>query len=636
MEVRPQAPPQPSVGPGRLLTLSLLLTGLTVVLTLVFLSADAVSPSEWAILLAQLSAAVATAAGMGSFGIWAWNLAKMRPELRTPLLIVGAITVGVFLAHLYIVNSPASSVTASLPPALVGSNFSDAHLAVTSSLQGSMLVVHLTNNGGNAISGIALSLDNVTLPSSALSPNPAPDFPLQPGSSGGLGYPIDTQGTWTVSATNTSTLKVSYDYLNCYHVPGPSDNRGVFGCVMDETYYVPSAMGILSGAKCAPYADSCNMEHPPLAKGLIAAGIAVFGVNDFGWRISNIILGTLSIPLLFILAFSLTSNRKLAYAATLLFASDIMFFVHSSTALVDVAAVLFSLAGFVMYFRPSKVWKFDNYTVSGMFLGLAALSKETAVFAIATIVTYELIYGESGLRASAFRLVSVVAPALLLFAGGLQLYDSLLTHTNTYSTCLGNASYDGTFLSQIQFMLSYGGCLRGGGWTDAILGRSITPIDWLLYYSPVQYLVTTVSVTVSGAVTTTYHYVSVGYYGTTNQLVVWEVFIWVPLVAYRLLRVRRWGATPGQDDKFGGFLLIWFLWSYVPYLALFLYGRVTYPFYILPAVPALASGSAYFITRDWFPKKMAMVYIAAAFVIFFLYFPVKDFLPEWLRVILGH
>jgi hypothetical protein len=86
------------------------------------------------------------------------------------------------------------------------------------------------------------------------------------------------------------------------------------------------------------------------------------------------------------------------------------------------------------------------------------------------------------------------------------------------------------------------------------------------------------------------------------------------------------------DDRFGIIFAVWFLWSYVPYVALWLYGRVTYPFYILSALPAPAGGSAYFLTRDWFPSEMAVVYIIATFALFFLYFPVKDFLPDYVRV----
>jgi hypothetical protein len=81
-------------------------------------------------------------------------------------------------------------------------------------------------------------------------------------------------------------------------------------------------------------------------------------------------------------------------------------------------------------------------------------------------------------------------------------------------------------------------------------------------------------------------------------------------------------------------MLVWLLWTYLPYLVLWVYGRVTYPFYLVPAVPSLASGAAYVTTRDWFPYALALSYVAFAAVFFFVFFPVKDFLPVYLRQVL--
>jgi hypothetical protein len=81
--------------------------------------------------------------------------------------------------------------------------------------------------------------------------------------------------------------------------------------------------------------------------------------------------------------------------------------------------------------------------------------------------------------------------------------------------------------------------------------------------------------------------------------------------------------------------LIWFSWNYFPYLALFAAGRVTYPFYFIPALPAVAMGASYFLTRKWAPSYLSVIYVAGAFVFFFVFFPDKAFLPVWLRVLIG-
>jgi hypothetical protein len=128
----------------------------------------------------------------------------------------------------------------------------------------------------------------------------------------------------------------------------------------------------------------------------------------------------------------------------------------------------------------------------------------------------------------------------------------------------------------------------------------------------------------------------VGYYGVANPAIVWMVYLWLPVSLYPLLRERRWRSAVGSERRIGAFLVVWFLWSYVPYLLLWAYGRVTYPFYVLPAMPALAAGAAYFLTRPFFPWRMAIIYAIAVLGIFFLFFPVKDFLPVVVRVLLRH
>jgi len=408
------------------------------------------------------------------------------------------------------------------------------------------------------------------------------------------------------------------------------------GCVMDEVFYVPAAQSLLTGKQCAPYADNCNMEHPFLGKAFIAAGIAIFGMDDVGWRIFNALLGSLSVPLLFALVFRLSGNKRLSYFSTVLFASDTMFFVHSSIALIDVPSVFFSLLAFVVYFWPSRFWLIDNALASGFALGLALLSKETAIFALGVLFTHQLIFAEGSPGYALRQTAKLVGGAALFFFAGLQVYDSLYASAAVP-----------TFAQHLEFIFRYGSSLNCpplamavvsncGMWTDPVLKAFITPLDWLAYYSPVSYLVTTVTVSFgSGTAETSLNYIGIGFYGVNNVIVLWMVFAWVPLALYQLRKGRRPGEGQTPELKTILFALLWFAWSYLPYIALWAYGRVTYPFYILPAVPAIPIGAAYFISREWFPRKMALIYLIAAAGWFFLYFPVKDFLPVYIRALVG-
>ncbi|MDA4123869.1 MAG: glycosyltransferase family 39 protein [Thaumarchaeota archaeon] len=571
--------------------------------------------------LAQFVALGALASGLVALVLGLVQLERSRPELRRPLVVLGAITLAVLVLHLYIINSPPTSSDSSIEGG-VNTSFHDAYIQVSSTLAGSQLTVSVSDSGSNAISQVVVSLNEEPLPTSGLFHTPTVSNPLEPVNASNYGYMSSVSGNWVVNAAPSASLRVDYTYLSCFHVPNPNGTRAAYGCIMDEVYYVPAALSILSSTRCPlpPMLDPCNYEHPPLAKALIAGGIAVFGLNDLGFRVSNAVLGTLSIPLVFVLAYVATGSRRLSYFATLILAADTLFFVHSSAALIDVPSVFFTLLACIFYFWRASWWKLNNYALAGAFFGLAALSKETAIFVLAGVATYELLFGGQGLGASAKRVATMAAVALLVFVGVVQLYDSTLA-----STVLP------WFYQHISFMFTYGSTLKGLGWTDPFLHGYITPLNWLLAYAPVPYLVVRVTVTFAG---TAMSYVSVGYYGIANEVIVWMVFLWVPLSFYRYVKGRAPETVLNKEDRFGLFLAVWFLWSYIPYIALWAYGRATYPFYILPAVPALAAGAAYFLTRDWFPRKVALVYVAAALIIFFLYFPVKDFLPVVVRALL--
>ena len=416
-------------------------------------------------------------------------------------------------------------------------------------------------------------------------------------------------------------------------VPATQDcydkTKGVFGCIMDEVYYVPASQNILSGTQCAPYQDNCNLEHPFLGKAFVAAGIATFGLTDFGWRFFQVVLGTASLPLLFAVVMKLSGDRRMAYYSALLLAGDTMFFVHSGAALIDVQPIFFALTAFLLYLLNLRIWKIDSFLLAGMFMGLAGLSKETAIFLLAALLSYHTIFSRGGFKDWVFSSLKIAIAAGGVFAVGLEIYDSLYV----------SAAFP-TFLEAIRFMLSYGSGLIGPGWIDPVLNTSITPLSWLTFYSPVGYFLTHVTTTITaGSSQTQLVYTEVGYYGVTNMLVVWTIFAWVPYVLYEAIRGRRGSAGVAEplsrSLQTGLFAFVWFAWTYFPYFSLWIYGRVTYPFYFVPAIPALAMGTSYFISRSWFSSKIAAVYIVAVFGWFFLFYSDKSFLPVWLRVLLG-
>ena len=119
--------------------------------------------------------------------------------------------------------------------------------------------------------------------------------------------------------------------------------------VFDEIYYARNACWYLyaSEAVCQ-IADQASRGHPPLGNWLVATGIAAFGYQPFGWRIGAAVAGTLSVGLVYVLAWRLlrgwTAGRGAtvgAIAASGLLATDFLHLVQSRIGMLDVFLALF-------------------------------------------------------------------------------------------------------------------------------------------------------------------------------------------------------------------------------------------------------------------------------------------------------
>jgi len=415
------------------------------------------------------------------------------------------------------------------------------------------------------------------------------------------------------------------DTANCY-----DNGKNESGCVMDEIYYVPAAQAMLSGEKCATYADVCNLEHPFLSKAFVAAGIAIFGNNTFGWRIFEVVLGTSSIPVLFGICWTMTRNARLSLFASFLLAFETLFFVQSGIAVIDVGAVFFGLLGFFFYFARVRWWKFGPTVLTAIAFGLAALSKETAIVLFLVLAVYHVLFGEGNWSQRYIWALSLAAGTFAVFAAGLQVYDSLFV--------VGSADWFG---GQIEFIVRYGASLTmttiNQGWIDSVLHTPITPWNWITYYSPETYLRIIVTVTSASG---NHTYVSVGYYGIADQLEVWLIYVWGAYTAYLWWKTKGMPArfsfdSDAREFKLARLALVWVLVVFLWYLGLFYFGRLTYPFYFISAVPALAMGAAYSLTRSWFPRSIAYIVLGGVILWFFIFYPDKSFLPVQLRVLIG-
>lgn len=133
------------------------------------------------------------------------------------------------------------------------------------------------------------------------------------------------------------------------------------GTYFDEIYHARTAFEHLKGIE--PY----ETTHPPLGKILIAVGIALFGMNPFGWRIMGVLFGAGMIPVMYLFAKKLFGGYLFPLVAAFLLTFDFMHFTLSRIATIDVYTTFFIL---LMYY-----FMYDYFTKKSYQVGFKASLK---------------------------------------------------------------------------------------------------------------------------------------------------------------------------------------------------------------------------------------------------------------------
>lgn len=162
----------------------------------------------------------------------------------------------------------------------------------------------------------------------------------------------------------------------------PIESTFMDSSYFDEIYHARTAAEHIVNIQ--PY----EISHPPLGKLIIALGIQLFGLTPFGWRFSGTLFGVLMLPALYFFCRDLFEKR-VAACCTVIFAFDFMHFVQTRIATIDTYAVFFII---LMYWFMYRYIDGDrdifcsrrtliSLALSGIFFGLGAASKWTAIYA---------------------------------------------------------------------------------------------------------------------------------------------------------------------------------------------------------------------------------------------------------------
>jgi predicted membrane-bound dolichyl-phosphate-mannose-protein mannosyltransferase len=374
--------------------------------------------------------------------------------------------------------------------------------------------------------------------------------------------------------------------------------------IFDEKYYVNAARVILGippdedTYQDRPLGLDPNTEHPPLAKLLVAASMALLGDNAYGWRIPSVVFGSAGIVLMYGIARRLEVGPYGALLAAGLLAFDNLAFVHSRIFTLDIFQLTFMLLGLYWYVS-------GRATLAGAGFALAALCKIGGLFGLFAVAGYEALRlfrreqpWQAHWRPAARRLTRMGLSFGIVFLLLLGIMDRVWVG---YSQPL----------EHVERITSYGWLLRRASPS----GVESYPWQWLWNDTEIPYLRVEQQVRVGDEVRENRPIVL--FLGAMNPYVLQLLPLGLAFAAY-----VWWSGRPGA--RVGALALAWFVCTYAPFVAASLFGqRISYLFYFLPTLPAVTLAGSYFLLHAGLPRLVVWAYLAAVGLGFYGYFPFK-------------
>ncbi|MFN2389369.1 MAG: phospholipid carrier-dependent glycosyltransferase [Actinomycetota bacterium] len=403
---------------------------------------------------------------------------------------------------------------------------------------------------------------------------------------------------------------------------------GTPGSLMfDEVYYAKDACWyVKAAATVCGIADEQTRVHPPLGKWLLAIGVRLFDYDAFGWRIMAVVAGTITIALLYLLARKLLGSTLGATIASGLLAVDLLHFVQSRVAMLDIFVPLFGVAAvlFAVYDRDrllpalaggspleprganplDRPWRL----AAGAAAGAAVASKWSGGLVLLLVVVVTMAWelrarlpqgwGRALVRTIREESASLVAWFALV---------PLALYVATYAGRLqGQTSFcpvpEGSWPVQIarlqKCMFEYHTTL------EARHSYESPAWSWVLLKRPVSYFF-------EKAPNGDYREVL----ATGNPVIWWASLLALAVVAAIWMRHRH----PARPE---GVILAGFAFTYVPWLAI---GRdAVFIFYLLPTIPFMCLALGYVATRigtSWEARAAVSLFAAATLGTTAFYYP---------------
>ncbi len=290
--------------------------------------------------------------------------------------------------------------------------------------------------------------------------------------------------------------------------------------ISDETYYVPASLSIIESG------EDPNYVHPPFGKYMIALSILAFGDNPLGWRFSSVFLGSLAVPLIYLLCRRLYGNLVGILAGFFLLI-DPMAYRMSEVAMLDISLMFFILLGFVMVNR-------NKHAIAATSFALACSIKFVGAFAIIGTIIF-LIMQKKVRQILKYILIPIVIVLLL--------YVPIIMNKGLHE-----------WFSEMLFVFNWHATL------EAEHPAASGPFGWLFGITPFP---------VSN--------------GENPILVSSNPFLYPLVIPFSIGMVFNY--MKKRIEKSYILPIVWLLATYVPFMLL--PRKTQYIFYLLPSVPAI-------------------------------------------------
>ena len=399
----------------------------------------------------------------------------------------------------------------------------------------------------------------------------------------------------------TIPYKTSKKYLND-EATLSVDTSYYSGMFFDEIYFGRTAYEIMHDI------NVYENTHPYLGKHLIAPGIKLFGMTPFGWRFMNVLFAGLLILMAYYFGLHLFKKSEYGFISAFLMTYSFMHLAQARVGLIDTFGVLFVFISYFYLYRFIVSQQLSRLWISGVFFGLAAAVKWSAVFAALgfTLIAVYLLLSRYPLekRFRGYRLLiygalsyGVVAFTVYAFS-----FFDIYGHTHNLQSIINYNTNMYNYHSTLQATHPY-----SSPWWS-----------WPLDMKPMGY----------------YKQVKEGMLSSINAFGNPAIF-WMGILAIGYL----FFASVVRKKLEATFILLAFLGLYLPYV---LVGRLMFIYHFYYAVPFLILAIVYMfkdaMERFKFMGYFLAVYLVVVAGLFLAFYPVlsgyeieQSYVTQWLK-----